>query len=450
MLARRRATLLLTCLLKPGCDNRLMATRRKFTDEQRRARLALRQRLAPSTHTDDVAAITDSVVALHSTDPPTVYLSALARMKHPSIDSVSAALYDERSIVRHHAMRRTLWVFTPTLARMAHAACTTALASAQWKRLIQMVDDSGFTDDSAAWVAGARADTLAALASMGSATARQLGKAVPALTEKLHLAAGKSYAATQGAHTRVLLNLGFDGAIVRGRPSGAWNSAEYPWALAERWLPGGIIGDEPVDVHVAAAALARAYLAHFGPATTADLQWWAGWTMATTRRGLADIGAVEVDLDGGVGWVLADHTENDTVDAANAGAGPWIAFLPGLDPTTMGWKERSWYLDEHGAFGRSLFDRNGNAGPTIWLDGHVVGGWAQRKSGEIAHQLLVDVPRKRRSEIAAEADRLGNLIGDVRVNVRFPAPMQKDLLAAGGPNRALQNPNEGNDRRSGF
>jgi hypothetical protein len=408
-----------------GCDNRLVATRPKITDGQRRSRLALRQRLALSTRTDDVAAITDSVVALHSTDPSTVYLSALARMKHPSIEAVAAALYDERTVVRHHAMRRTLWVFTPTMVRWAHAACTTALASTQWKRLVQMVDDSGFADDGAAWVASARADTLAALASMGTATARQLGKAVPALTEKLHLAVGKSYAATQGAHTRVLLNLGFDGAIVRGRPSGAWNSSEYPWALSERWLPGGIVGVERADVDVAAAKLARGYIAQFGPATTADLQWWAGWTMATTHRALAAIGAVEVNLDDGVGWVLADDVEAD----AGAKAGSWIAFLPALDPTTMGWKERSWYLDEHGAFGRSLFDRNGNAGPTIWLDGHVVGGWAQRKTGEIAYHLLVDVPKKRLSEIAAEAERLGALMGDVRVNVRFPAPMQKDLLA---------------------
>ena len=411
--------------LQAGCNNRLVATRHKITDEQRRSRLALRQRLAPSTRTNDVAAITDSAVALHSSDPSSVYLSALARMKHPSIEAVSTALYDERTIVRHHAMRRTLWVFRPPMARWAHAACTTGRASAQWNRLVQMVGDSGFADDGAAWVASARSDTLAALASMGPATARQLGKAVPALNEKLRLAAGKSYAATQGAHTRVLLNLGFDGAIVRGRPSGAWNTSEYPWVLSERWLPGGIIGAEPVDVNVAAAELARAYIAQFGPATTADLQWWAGWTMATTRRTLAAIGAVEVDLDNGVGWVLADAIADA---GADAGAGPWIAFLPALDPTTMGWKERSWYLDEHGTFGRSLFDRNGNAGPTIWLDGHVVGGWAQRKSGEIAYQLLVDVPKKRLGEIATEAERLRSLIGDVRVNVRFPAPMQKDLL----------------------
>ena len=77
-----------------------------------------------------------------------------------------------------------------------------------------------------------------------------------------------------------------------------------------------------------------------------------------------------------------------------------------------------------------MFDRNGNAGPTIWVDGRVVGGWAQRKSGEIAYKLLADVPAKRvTSRSRAEAERLRDLIGEVRVNVRFPAPMQKELLA---------------------
>ena len=387
--------------------------------------MATRHRLAPSTRTDDVAVITDSLVALHSSDPSTVYLSAVARMQHPSIEPISAALYDDRTIVRHHAMRRTLWVMTPQTARWAHAACTVAIASAQWKRLARMVEDSGVADDGAAWARTARADTLAALTSMGTATARQLGKSVPALTEKLHLNVGNANVAIGGAHTRLLLNLGFDAAIVRGRPGGSWNTSEYPWSLTDDWVPGGIAGE---DVQIAVAELARGYVARFGPVTTADLQWWTGWTLGTSRKALAAIDAVEVELqadDGpGVGWVLPGDVDNDQQDAT-----PWIAFLPALDPTTMGWKQREWYLGDLAAFGGPVFDRNGNAGPTIWVDGRVVGGWAQRKSGEIAYQLLANVPAKRAKAIAAEAERLRELIGDARVNVRFPAPMQKELLA---------------------
>jgi hypothetical protein len=216
-----------------------------------------------------------------------------------------------------------------------------------------------------------------------------LGKAVPALTEKLQLAAGKPYAGTQGAHTRLLLNLGFDGAIVRGRPGSAWTNAEYTWSVTEQWLPGGIAGE---DLDTAAAELARHYLARFGPATTADLQWWTGWTAGLAQRALAAIDAMEVGLAGGVGLVLADDAADD---AAGDEGEPWIAFLPALDPTTMGWKHRAWYLGDLAELGGPVFDRNGNAGPTIWIDGQVVGGWAQRTSGEIAFQLLADVPPNR-------------------------------------------------------
>lgn len=411
-----------------GRDNRVVTARRKITDRQRRVRLAARHRLTPPTRLDDVAAITDSVVALHSTDPATVYLSAMARMRQPSIEAVSDALYDHRTVVRHHAMRRTLWVFTPEVVRWAHTSCTAMLAPAQWKRLAKMVEDSNIAADGDAWVAAARTDTLAALASLGEATARQLGKAVPALTEKLHLAVGKSYAGAQGAHTRLLLNLGFDGAIVRGRPSGSWTNAEYTWSLAEQWMPGGVadLGDDGTGRDHAAAELARGYLARFGPATEADVQWWAGWTAGTTRRALTAIGAVEVDLDDGTGWVLADDADEADLAADDVA---WVAFLPGLDPTTMGWKQRAWYLADLARFGGPVFDRNGNGGPTIWVDGRVVGGWAQRKSGEIVYQLLADVPTSRAKSIAAEAERVRSLIGDARVSVRFPAPMQKDLLA---------------------
>ncbi|MEP7113963.1 MAG: winged helix DNA-binding domain-containing protein [Ilumatobacteraceae bacterium] len=396
-----------------------MTTRRMISDGQRRVRLAIRHRLAPSALSDDVAAITDSVVALHSTDPSTVYLSALARMREPSIEPISKALYDDRTIVRHHAMRRTLWVFTPAMARWAHAACTVAVATNEWKRLAKMAQDSGVAADGAAWATLAKADTLAALTSMGTATARQLGKAVPELTEKLHVTVGGTNVAIGGAHTRLLLNLGFEGAIVRGRPNGSWTNSEYPWSVTEEWIPGGLVGE---DVDTGAAELARNYVGRFGPVTLADLQWWAGWTAGTTRRALAAIGAVEVDLDHGTGWILPDDTGDGTDE-------PWIAFLPGLDPTTMGWKQRTWYLGDLAAFGGPVFDRNGNAGPTIWVDGRVVGGWAQRKTGEIAYQLLVEVPPKRVRAIDAESRKLRELIGHARVNVRFPAPMQKGLLA---------------------
>src|SRR6478735_12387551 len=110
---------------------------------ERRARLARRHRLLPDLRTDDVAAIADGLVALHSTDPVTVYLSAVLRMAHPSVEAVEKALYVDRAVVRHHAMRRTLWVATPPVVRLMHASATRDLLANERRRTSQLLAASG-------------------------------------------------------------------------------------------------------------------------------------------------------------------------------------------------------------------------------------------------------------------------------------------------------------------
>lgn len=387
---------------------------RRITVDERRARLARRHRLVPEERTDDVAAVADSVVALHSSDPATVYLSAMARMRNPSVAAVERALYDERSVVRHHAMRRTLWVATPDVVRLMHAAATRKLVGPEHRRTARLLSENG-VEDPDTWLEEARRQVVAALEEHGPMTARALGEKVPALRHKIVMAPGKSYSATVSAHTRVLLNLGFEGQVVRTRPTGTWVNGAYTYAAMESWLPGGLDGLTETE---AARELAERWLRAFGPATTADLQWWAGWTAATTKRALADSGAVEVTLDEGPAWVAADDEDPEPpVD-------PWVALLPGLDPTTMGWKERGWYLPPEAA---DAFDRMGNAGPTIWVDGRVVGVWDQLPQGEIGCHLFEDVPGRRRSEIEGRAGRLAEMIGETRFTVRFPSPVSTAL-----------------------
>jgi len=116
----------------------------RFVDTvERRARLAVRHRHVAGTHTDDVVAIADGLVALHSTDPVSVYLSAAARMATPSLAAVERALYVERSLVRHHAMRRTLWVFGHEAAGLAHHASTVDVARVQRRLALTMLAEGG-------------------------------------------------------------------------------------------------------------------------------------------------------------------------------------------------------------------------------------------------------------------------------------------------------------------
>ncbi|GAA4681295.1 winged helix DNA-binding domain-containing protein [Pseudonocardia yuanmonensis] len=377
---------------------------------QRRARLVARHRLTPATRTDDVPRIVDDLVGLHSSDPVTVYLSAAVRMADPDLAAVERALYEDRTLLRHHAMRRTLWVFGPEHARLAHHAATVDVAAVQRRNLHKQLTAGGYADPDAT-VADARARIRELLLAEGPLPAREIGLRLPELTTAVPIEA-----TSQSLHSRVLLVMGFDGEVLRARPTGTWINGQYRWAAADAWVPGGL--GEPLPKRAAAAGLARAYLHAFGPATRDDLKWWAGWTVATTKAALADVGAVETDA----GYVLPDDLPDDTdIDPA-----PSVALLPGLDPTTMGWKQRDHYLDP--ALVPQLFDRNGNGGPTVWVDGAIVGGWVQRRDGTIALTLLTDVGAEAREQVDAAAHALEALLGEVRFTVRFPAPVTAELL----------------------
>jgi len=324
------------------------------------------------------------------------------------------ALYEDRTLLRMLGMRRTMFVVDRELGAVMDAACTQALVPGERRRLIGLLEDQGIARDGGRWLRRVSDRTLAAIEERGTATASELTKVVPELREKLVMGEGKKWGATVGVSTRVLFLLATEGRIVRGRPRGQWLSSQYEWASLRTWVePLPVIA--PAD---ARAALLTRWLHTYGPATLRDLTWWAGWTQAHGRAALAAIGAVEVELDDGVGYVLPDDL------APVRAPRRWVALLPGLDPTTMGWKERDWYLGPHAT---RLFDRNGNAGPTVWSDGRIVGGWAQRADGAIETELLEPVDATATRAIAEEADALTAWLDGKVVTPRFRTPLEREI-----------------------
>jgi Winged helix DNA-binding domain len=386
---------------------------RRIGVDERRARLAVRHRLvAPAADPVEVA---DSLVALHGTDPASVFLSVLARQPAPDVAAIERALYDDRTLIRMLGMRRTVFTVSVDTAGVMQAACTRDIAVKQRKLLEQHLTAAGVTP-AGPWLRSVEEATVEALTARGEAFAAELAEDVPLLRTQLSLAEGKNYAAQPYITSRVLFQLSADARIVRGRPRGTWTSSQHRWAPLESWLPGGL-PDWPAEA--AQVELARRWLERFGPATVDDLRWWTGWTMGQTRKALAQLAPVEVDLDGVAGIVLPSD-----VAPVSRQAEPWVALLPALDPTPMGWAARDWYLGPHKP---ALFDRSGNIGPTVWLDGRIVGGWAQRPDGSIAHRLLEDVGADVRSSVAQLADRLAGTIGAVRVTPRFRTPLEREL-----------------------
>jgi len=390
---------------------------RTFTAADRRARLGRRHRLAERG--TDVTAVTEDLVVLHATDPATVYLSVAARLASPSIDAVASALYEERSVARILAMRRTLFIVPVAHLPVVERSSTDAVAVVERQRLEGFLADSGI-DDPTAWLAEAATEVIEALDG-GGAQARQITALVPRLATKIPMGAGTKWAATAGATSRVLGVLANEGVLIRGQPAGQWTGRQYTWHLRRRWLGESEPAPDSVTAEAASTELVRRWLRTFGPAAFDDLKWWTGWRVRQLRAAVADLDVVEVDLDGRPGLVLGDDLGDDPTPE------PWVALLPSLDPTPMGWKERDWYLGPHRG---PLFDRSGNIGPTVWADGRIVGGWSQRPDGEIVTRLLEDdVDSGTRDRIDAEVSRLQAVLGDTVVKPSFPTPLQRELSA---------------------
>lgn len=388
----------------------------KISLAQRRARLGVRHHLAAPAASVEAAA--DGVVALHATDPASVYLSAWARVREVAAADVERALYEDRTLVRLLGMRRTMFVAGVATAALVQAGCAADVAARQRKQLEQHLGTVGHPEnvaDPPRWLADVAASVEKALRARGSATAQELVADEPRLRQQLHMAKGKPYAAITNVTSRVLLQLAADGRIVRGRPRGTWLSTQYVWAPLDGWLPGGL---PEVPASKARVELARAWLRAFGPAPISDLRWWMGWTAAQTKAALAALDLTEVDLDGEPGVLLSDDL--DPVPEPS----PWVALLPALDPTAMGWAARDWYVGRHRS---ALFDRSGNVGPTVWSDGRIVGAWAQHPSGDIALRVFEDLGRDRTAAIEGEAERLRKWLGEMRIVPKFRTPAEREL-----------------------
>jgi hypothetical protein len=380
---------------------------------ERRRRLAVRHHLAPGERAGTAAAAVADLVGLHGTDPASVYLAARARTRDVGTAAVEQALYEERSLVRMLGMRRTVFVVPADLVPVIQAACTDQIAERMRRQLTQVVAEAGIAPDAATWLKDVGEGTIRALAARGSATGTELAKDEPRLRTQIIAAEDNRYGGAVNLTTRLLTLLAAEGLMVRGRPRGGWTSTQFAWSVAPERT------DLPAAV--ARAELARRWLAAFGPAPLADLQWWTGWTAAQVRQAVSALDLAEVDVGGSTGVVLAGDDEPVTPGE------PWAALLPALDPTAMGWRERAWYVGEHTA---ALFDRSGNIGPTAWWGGRIVGGWAQRQDGEIAVRLLEDAGGEAAAAIAAEAQRLREWIGPgTRITPRFRTPLERELAS---------------------
>ncbi|GAA1074328.1 winged helix DNA-binding domain-containing protein [Tsukamurella spumae] len=385
---------------------------RLIDDAERRARMAQRQALAPQHRVGTVLDAVRTVGVLHATEPATPYLSVLARMHGFVREEYERELWEERSLVKQLAMRRTMFVFPRELHGPALSGPSARVAAREHAKIAKDAVRGGIADDGEAWLAQARSAVLDALGGRELSAVR-LREQLPELNGKVMISEGKPYGGEMHLAPRVLTWLGAAGELVRAHNESHWRVNRNLWARADEWLGSPVARTDPGEAY---AILVREYLRAFGPVTEADVVWWFGATKTAIRGALAEIGAVEVELErGATGWVLPDDVE------PVAPAEPWAALLPALDPTPMGWKERAFYLEP--GFAAAIYDSVGNAGTTAWWDGRIVGAYTQEDDGAVVPVLAPGTPRAARRALDVEAARLQEWLAGERVNSLYKSPI---------------------------
>lgn len=384
---------------------------------ERRARLARRHRIRPGDRAGSAEEAAAAMVCLHATDPATLVLSAVARAEGVTAEDVQRALHADRTLVKHLAMRRTLFAFPRGLMPLVHVGPSARVAGAEQRRVAKDVEKAGLHRDGERWLRRACAQAMEVLADGRARSMAEVRAEAPLLEGSITYGEGRAWGGQAPLGPRVLTVLSARGETVRAANDGAWTVSRPRWARMDRWLgPDWADGaDQGAGEDPAAmAALVGAWLRAFGPGTEEDVRWWFGSTLTAVRRALRDVEAVQVDLGDTAGWLAPDDT--DPVEPVD----PWAALLPGLDPTTMGWKQRSWYLGDHAP---DVFDGVGNAGPTAWWDGRIVGGWHQDPDGVVRLDLLEPVRPAGVRALEVEAERLTGWLDGLVLRWGFPSPL---------------------------
>ena len=190
---------------------------------------------------------------------------------------------------------------------------------------------------------------------------------------------------------------------------------QQTFVLLDDWIPPAT-DDHPLDRPEALGRLAARYLDAHGPATVADLAWWAGITKTDARAGISAAGDAVRRIerpDGAEYWQPADAA--DPADAAPQPPAPAVVhLLPGFDEYFLGYTDRSLQLGEHREAYSSLVSSNGFFWATMVIGGQVAGTWRRtlnRDTVEIQVRLFRMLTAAERTGLARAADRYGEFLG---------------------------------------
>jgi len=274
---------------------------------------------------------------------PTCHLSLLARTKGYTAADLDEAVMQTRTLVRVPAMRGSIYLLPPAL--VPHALALTRLPSVETYTRMDIGSYATLTD-----------------------RIEQIAAEKPGTGNEIRAALGEK--APKGEILRVVLRrMTHEGRIVRTRVRGGMSSQSYEYARMADWV--NLPAERPSRAE-ALQTLAHPWLLANGPATAADLGWWAGVPLREAKEALVAIQARPIRVKGVEEPLLAmDELLDDLANPLDND--DEIHPLPVWDSYLMAHRDRSRYLNE--AHRPYVVDRSGNVANVLLRAGRVVGIW---------------------------------------------------------------------------
>jgi hypothetical protein len=344
-----------------------------------------RQHLVERAKPADLPQVAADLCGLHAQVTSSAVLSLWARIDGLEREAVTEALWQERSLVKVWAARRTLHMLPAAELAVWVAALGTLPA--------------GFR--------GASHDDVEAITSaVGQALdGRQLTR------EELAAAVGQI---TGSEVYAVWIRSGWGPALKAAAFRGLLCFAPGEGTQVRFTSPSSWLG-QPLQVPATADGLrhvARRFLRGYGPATPADLgRWWmearSGRKIAPMLEALGD-DVVPVDVEGEAALALAA----DVAGLAAAQPRDVARLLPAFDPWVIGIGRREPMIDSQ-YVGR-VYRQQGWVSPVILVNGRIAGVWKHsRTGGRVVVELepFEGLPAWAERQVDAEIERLAAFLG---------------------------------------
>jgi len=323
-------------------------------------------------HVNDFVLSVKGVVGLHASEFKTPFLSCFARSNNFKKESLYKELYQKRNLSKIKAMRNTLFIFhkdfVPTVFTALQGSVLKASAIYLEKYMNMFGVDKKLYDKTSKEILN-----IVGKESMNAITIKKnLRERVPdkRLWKRDRIIRGEKRHTGPDAAGYIIYSLCDQCKLARVGFQGM-SSNQQQYIRWDQWFSELKMKRDVVETR---KELIEAYINSFGPVTLKDIVWWTGFNTTTVTGILQDIDVTYVEWDGMEKFEyfttikdlkkLKDHKPSKKKS---------VTLLPVLDMYTMGYKDRKRFIDSKHQ--KNLYDRSGNAYPSILYDNRIIGVW---------------------------------------------------------------------------